>query len=90
MQNRETLIGSSSRSARRRHRIRLRPRAGRRREGSRRPRARDHGVAGLYFLGIQWQYTRGSALFGWVKDDAQHLAEHLAAYHGAGQARIAV
>jgi putative flavoprotein involved in K+ transport len=34
---------------------------------------------GLYFLGMQWQYTRGSALLGWVKDDAQHVAEEIAA-----------
>jgi putative flavoprotein involved in K+ transport len=33
---------------------------------------------GLYFLGLPWQYTRGSALLGWVKDDAQHLARHIA------------
>ena len=25
---------------------------------------------GLYFLGMPWQHTRGSALLGWVKDDA--------------------
>ena len=29
---------------------------------------------GLYFLGLPWQHTRGSALLGWVKDDAAHLA----------------
>ena len=27
-------------------------------------------VPGLYFLGLTWQYTRGSALIGFVKDDA--------------------
>ena len=27
-------------------------------------------VPGLYFLGLTWQHTRGSALIGWVKDDA--------------------
>ena len=26
---------------------------------------------GLYFLGQLWQHTRGSALLGWVKDDAE-------------------
>ncbi len=31
-------------------------------------------VPGLYFLGMAWQHTRGSALLGWVKDDAQHVA----------------
>ncbi len=34
---------------------------------------------GLYFLGMPWQHTRGSALLGWVKDDAHHLAQHIAA-----------
>jgi putative flavoprotein involved in K+ transport len=36
-------------------------------------------VPGLYFLGLTWQYTRGSALIGWVKDDAQFIAERIAA-----------
>jgi putative flavoprotein involved in K+ transport len=35
-------------------------------------------IAGLYFLGLLWQYTRGSALLGWVKDDAQFIAERIA------------
>jgi putative flavoprotein involved in K+ transport len=30
---------------------------------------------GLYFLGLSWQHTRGSALLGWVKDDAEHIAQ---------------
>ena len=34
---------------------------------------------GLFFLGLYWQYTRGSALLGWVKDDAEFIAEHIAA-----------
>lgn len=29
---------------------------------------------GLYFLGMYWQHTRGSALLGWVKDDAEFIA----------------
>jgi putative flavoprotein involved in K+ transport len=33
---------------------------------------------GLYFLGLTWQYTRGSALLGWVKHDAQFIAERIA------------
>jgi putative flavoprotein involved in K+ transport len=40
------------------------------------------GAPGLYFLGLSWQYTRGSALLGWVKHDAQHLAQHIAAFKG--------
>jgi putative flavoprotein involved in K+ transport len=36
-------------------------------------------VRGLYFLGPTWQHTRGSALIGWVKDDAEFIAERIAA-----------
>jgi len=36
-------------------------------------------VPGLYFLGLTWQWTRGSALIGWVKDDAAFLVERIAA-----------
>jgi putative flavoprotein involved in K+ transport len=35
---------------------------------------------GLYFLGLTWQHTRGSALIGWVRDDAEFIAERIAAY----------
>ena len=44
-----------------------------------RPRHR-RGVTdtpGLYFLGLTWQHTRGSALIGWVKDDAAFIAERI-------------
>jgi len=34
-------------------------------------------VPGLYFLGLSWQHTRGSALLGWVKDDAEFIAEQI-------------
>jgi len=34
-------------------------------------------VPGLYFLGLLWQHTRGSALLGWVKDDAQFIAQQI-------------
>jgi putative flavoprotein involved in K+ transport len=37
----------------------------------------DH--PGLFFLGLTWQHTRGSALLGWVKDDAEFISEHIAA-----------
>ncbi len=40
-------------------------------------------VPGLYFLGLTWQHTRGSALLGWVKDDAEFLAEQIAAHSKA-------
>jgi putative flavoprotein involved in K+ transport len=35
-------------------------------------------VPGLYFLGLSWQHTRGSALLGFVHEDAAYLANHLA------------
>ena len=35
-------------------------------------------ISGLYFLGLPWQHTRGSALLGWVKDDAEHVAAQIA------------
>jgi len=116
MRDRETLIGSSPRAARRRHGIELRGRTDdvsgsevRFDDGGRlSPGAviwatgfeLDHsfvhlpvfaadgrlvhqrGVtasAGLYFLGLPWQHTRGSALLGWVKDDAQYIADQIAA-----------
>jgi putative flavoprotein involved in K+ transport len=41
-------------------------------------------VLGLYFLGLTWQHTRGSALIGWVKDDARFIAERIAAVQEAG------
>jgi putative flavoprotein involved in K+ transport len=37
-------------------------------------------VPGLYFLGLTWQHTRGSALIGWVKDDAKFIGEQIADY----------
>ena len=36
-------------------------------------------VPGLYFLGLSWQHTRGSALLGWIKDDAEFIAEQIEA-----------
>ena len=36
-------------------------------------------VPGLYFLGLAWQHTRGSALLGWVKDDAEFIAARIEA-----------
>ncbi len=32
---------------------------------------------GLYLLGMTWQYTRTSALLGWVGDDATYLADQI-------------
>jgi putative flavoprotein involved in K+ transport len=31
-------------------------------------------VPGLFFVGLSWQHTRGSALLGWVKADAEFIA----------------
>lgn len=45
-------------------------------------------VPGLYFLGLTWQHTRGSALLGFVKHDAAWIADRIAegrlAGHGHG------
>jgi putative flavoprotein involved in K+ transport len=35
-------------------------------------------LPGLYFLGLSWQHTRGSALLGFLDDDASHIADHIA------------
>lgn len=35
-------------------------------------------ASGLYFLGLSWMHTRGSALLGWVGRDAAYLAERIA------------
>jgi len=37
-------------------------------------------VPGIYFLGLTWQHTRGSALIGFSKDDAEFIAEKIAEY----------
>ena len=55
---------------------------------SRRPVRHRRGVTdvpGLYFLGLSWQHTRGSALIGWVKDDAEFIAEQIAASQRHGR-----
>jgi putative flavoprotein involved in K+ transport len=39
---------------------------------------------GLYFLGLPWQHTRGSALLGWVKEDAAYLAAQISSLAGPG------
>src|SRR3954465_4480076 len=36
-------------------------------------------IRGLYFLGLSWQHTRGSALLGFVKDDAEFIAGRIEA-----------
>jgi putative flavoprotein involved in K+ transport len=46
-------------------------------------------VPGLYFLGLTWQHTRGSALLGFVNDDAAYLAGRIAARQRAASAALA-
>ncbi len=43
-------------------------------------------VSGLYFLGLSWQHTRGSALLGFVHDDAAYVADRIAKRVRATQA----
>ena len=111
---RDTLIGSNPRTLRKRHGVRLHPRAveasgrtirfsdgseldvsaviwatGFRHDHSwidapifddRHRVVHRRGVTdspGLYFLGLTWQYTRGSALIGWVGDDAAYIADQI-------------
>jgi len=49
-------------------------------EGRLRHRRGVTDAPGLYFLGLTWQHTRGSALLGWVKDDAKFVAERIEAF----------
>ena len=35
------------------------------------------GASGLFFIGLTWQHTRGSALIGFVDDDAAFIASHI-------------
>jgi putative flavoprotein involved in K+ transport len=43
-------------------------------------------VPGLYFLGLSWQHTRGSALLGWVEDDAAFIADQIESFEAREQA----
>jgi putative flavoprotein involved in K+ transport len=118
LEGRDTLIGSNPRRLRKRHGVRLHPRAI---EGSGHTIRfsdgskldvdaviwatgfrHDHswidapifddqnrvvhrrGVTdspGLYFLGLTWPHTRGSALIGWVGEDAAYLADQIKTFH---------
>ena len=40
-------------------------------------------MPGLYFLGLTWQHTRGSALLGWVEEDAEFVAGEIDALRAA-------
>lgn len=39
-------------------------------------------VPGMHFLGLPWQHSRGSALLGWVADDAEYLGDVIEASAG--------
>jgi putative flavoprotein involved in K+ transport len=47
-------------------------------EGRLRHRRGVTELPGLYFIGQDWQHTRGSALLGWVKEDAEFIADQVA------------
>jgi putative flavoprotein involved in K+ transport len=47
-------------------------------------------VRGLYFLGLTWQYTRGSALIGFIKDDAEFIAEKIAEHQQKAPAQAGI
>jgi hypothetical protein len=42
-------------------------------------------VPGLHFLGLRWQHSRGSALLGFVHEDAAYLADRITSRAPAGQ-----
>jgi putative flavoprotein involved in K+ transport len=44
-------------------------------------------VPGLFFLGLPWQHTRGSALLGWVQEDAEFIAGRIDARTEAASGR---
>src|SRR5215204_157971 len=43
-------------------------------------------VPGLFFLGLSWQHTRGSALLGFVQEDAAYLADRIQTHQAATSA----
>jgi putative flavoprotein involved in K+ transport len=43
-------------------------------------------IPGLYFLGLPWQHTRGSALLGFVNDAAAYLADRITTQHATAPA----
>jgi putative flavoprotein involved in K+ transport len=47
-------------------------------------------VPGLVFLGLSWQHTRGSALIGFINEDAEFVGEQLAAHQRAQAAAVGV
>jgi putative flavoprotein involved in K+ transport len=45
-------------------------------------------VPALYFLGLTWQHTRGSALIGFVKDDAEFIAGRIEELARSNEKRV--
>jgi putative flavoprotein involved in K+ transport len=45
------------------------------------------GAPGVVFIGLTWQHTRGSALIGFVKDDAAFLADRIVQHREERAAR---
>jgi putative flavoprotein involved in K+ transport len=93
LSERETLIGSSPKQLRRRG-VDLHPRAVSVSDTTvsfAEGRLRHHrgvtDVPGLDFLGLHWQHTRGSALLGWVKDDAAYIATQIQTLANSREAR---
>ncbi len=42
-------------------------------------------VPGLWFIGLPWQHSRGSALLGFVGEDAARVTSRVAARHAAAK-----
>jgi putative flavoprotein involved in K+ transport len=59
-------------------------------DGTARHRRGVTDVPGLYFLGLPWQHTRGSALLGWVKEDAEYIAGRIEATGRQGEQQAPV
>jgi len=55
-------------------------------DGALRHRRGVTDVPGLFFLGLSWQHTRGSALLGFIADDAAFIARRTGA--GREPARV--
>jgi putative flavoprotein involved in K+ transport len=54
-------------------------------DGTARHRRGVTDLPGLYFLGLPWQHTRGSALLGWVKEDAEYIAGRIGGTGNQGE-----
>src|SRR6185437_1502909 len=59
-------------------------------DGKTRHRRGVTDVPGLYFIGLPWQHKRGSALLGWVRDDAEYIAGRVALSRPEGETRASL